>query len=102
MRVRNLHRRWPLLLSIAASVAFTGIALSEGRGPPAPAPPPLNASTGPLLPGFQFRSIGPAVMMGRVDDIQGSEKDPMTIYVGFATCGRWESTDGWAHWHLQL
>ena len=35
-----------------------------------------NASTDPLLRGFEFRSIGPATMMGRVDDIEGAEKDP--------------------------
>ena len=37
-------------------------------------------------------------MMGRVDDIVGAEKDPMTIYVGFATGGLWKSTDGGYHW----
>ena len=41
-------------------------------------------------------------MMGRVDDIQGSEKDPMIIYVGFATGGLWKSTDGGNHWKSQL
>ncbi len=41
-------------------------------------------------------------MMGRVDDIQGSEKDPMTIYVGFATGGLWKSTDGGEHWKSQF
>src|SRR3954454_16401462 len=64
-----------------------------------PTPPPLNAKTDPLLKAFEFRSIGPAVMMGRVDDIAGSEKDPMLIYVGFATGGLWKSTDGGIHWH---
>ena len=37
-------------------------------------------------------------MMGRVDDIEGSEKDPMLVYVGFATGGLWKSTDGGYHW----
>ncbi|MBZ5586534.1 MAG: sialidase, partial [Acidobacteriia bacterium] len=37
-------------------------------------------------------------MMGRVDDIAGSEKDPMLIYVGYATGGLWKSTDGGNHW----
>jgi photosystem II stability/assembly factor-like uncharacterized protein len=55
-----------------------------------------------MLRGFEFRSIGPAVMMGRVDDIQGSEKDPMLIYVGFATGGLWKSTDGGNHWKSQF
>src|SRR5580658_1746848 len=102
MRVQTLHHRWPLLLLLAASLAFTGIALSQGRGGQAPAAPPPNASTDPLLRGFQFRSIGPAVMMGRVDDIQGSEKDPMIIYLGFATGGLWKSTDGGNHWRSQF
>jgi photosystem II stability/assembly factor-like uncharacterized protein len=66
--------------------------------PTPPVTPPPNASTDPLLRGFSFRSIGPATMMGRVDDIQGSEKDPMTIYVGFATGGLWKSTDGGLYW----
>src|SRR3984957_7558577 len=102
MHLHTSHRRWPLLLSLAASLAFAGTASAQGRGPQAPAAPPPNASTDPLLRGFQFRSIGPAVMMGRVDDIQGSEKDPMTIYVGFATGGLWKSTDGGEHWHSQF
>jgi photosystem II stability/assembly factor-like uncharacterized protein len=59
-------------------------------------------STDPMLRGFEFRSIGPAVMMGRVDDIQGSEKDPMLLYVGFATGGLWKSTDGGNHWKSQF
>ena len=69
--------------------------------PPA-APPHPNASTDPLLRSFEFRSIGPATMMGRVDDIAGAEKDPMTIYVGFATGGLWKSTDGGNHWQSQF
>jgi photosystem II stability/assembly factor-like uncharacterized protein len=99
MYLQTFYRRWPMLLSLAASLALAGIASAQGRGPQAPATPPPNASTDPLLRGFQFRSIGPAVMMGRVDDIQGSEKDPMIIYVGYATGGLWKSTDGGEHWH---
>jgi hypothetical protein len=37
--------------------------------------------------------------MGRLDDTQGSEKDPMIIYLGFATGGLWNSIDGGNHWH---
>jgi photosystem II stability/assembly factor-like uncharacterized protein len=69
----------------------------------APEPPPLaNISPDPLLRGFEFRPIGPATMMGRVDDIAGAEKDPMIIYAGFATGGLWKSTDGGSHWHPQF
>jgi photosystem II stability/assembly factor-like uncharacterized protein len=37
-------------------------------------------------------------MMGRVDDIQAAEQDPMTMYIGFATGGLWKSTDGGNYW----
>ena len=83
-----------VLLGIASTTLVSG----QGRGPAQPPPPPVNASADPLLRGFEFRSIGPATMMGRVDDIAGAEKDPMTVYVGFATGGLWKSTDGGNHW----
>jgi photosystem II stability/assembly factor-like uncharacterized protein len=75
---------------------------AQGRGPVEPPVPPANASSDPLLRGFEFRSIGPATMMGRIDDIAGAEKDPMLIYVGFATGGLWKSTDGGNHWKSQF
>jgi photosystem II stability/assembly factor-like uncharacterized protein len=37
-------------------------------------------------------------MMGRVDEIVAAEKDPMQIWVGFATGGLWKSIDGGLHW----
>ena len=94
MRTRTLL--WSLT-SVAALLIPT---LFWAQGPPAepPAEPPPNPSSDPMLRGFSFRSIGPAVMMGRCDDIVGAEKDPMTIYIGFATGGLWKSTDGGNHW----
>src|SRR5215471_17560024 len=89
-------RRTTLLTLVPMCLACTSLWGQRGGGQPqAPLP---NASTDPLLRGFEFRSIGPATMMGRVDDIQGAEKDPMTIYVGFATGGLWKSTDAGNHW----
>ena len=86
----HLHR---ILLTIAA-IALLGTAIfGQGRGGGAPQGPPPNASTDPMFRGFSFRSIGPATMGGRVDDIEGAEKDPMIIYIGFATGGLWRSTD---------
>ena len=80
-----------LLLSLTASLAAAQNAV------PRPEPKP-NLSANPMLAPFAFRSIGPAVMMGRLDDIQGSEKDPMLLYIGFATGGLWKSTDLGNHW----
>src|SRR3954454_4821070 len=83
----------------ATFLMTAALAFAQGRGPaPDPPPPPPNASTDPLLRGFEFRSIGPATMMGRVDDIAGTEKDPLLVYAGFATGGLWKSIDGGNHW----
>ena len=98
MRVKCWSHGGPRLLILAvACLGFTGLLTAQGRRGAAAAPP-INLSKDPLLRGFEFRSIGPAVMMGRVDDIVGSEQDPMTMYIGFATGGLWRTTDGGIHW----
>src|ERR1051325_10454550 len=105
MRVRPSHDRWSFLIGAAACLSMAGMILAQqgqGRGGGQPPVPPPNASTDPLLRGFEFRSIGPATMMGRVDDIAGAEKDPMIMYIGFATGGLWKSTDGGNHWKSQF
>ena len=87
-----------LLLIVGACVLVGGVLAAQQPAPPAPAAKVVNASSDPMLQGFKFRSIGPAVMMGRLDDIEGAEKDPMTMYLGFATGGLWKSTDAGNHW----
>src|SRR5262245_19614511 len=44
--------------------------------------------------GLEARSIGPAVMSGRISAIDGVAEDPLTFYVGSASGGLWKSTDG--------
>lgn len=94
------------LMLMVAVVCILIAGLLWAQAPPAasqaPAAPPPNQSSDPLLRGFEFRSIGPATMMGRVDDIEGAEKDPMIVYVGFATGGLWKSTDGGNHWQSEF
>ena len=51
----------------------------------------INNSENPLLAGFRFRSIGPASMGGRIDDIAVAESDPNIIYVGYAVGGVFKS-----------
>jgi photosystem II stability/assembly factor-like uncharacterized protein len=51
----------------------------------------INQSSNPLLASFRFRSIGPASMGGRIDDIEAAPSDPNVIYVGYATGGVWKS-----------
>src|SRR5579863_4027438 len=89
------HGRSRMFILKAACLGLSGVLMAQGRGS---ASPLINQSKNPMLHGFEFRSIGPAVMMGRVDDIVGSEQDPMTMYIGFATGGLWRTTDGGIHW----
>lgn len=60
---------------------------------PSPTPTPINWSTDPVLKRFVWRSIGPASMGGRIDDIAAVEQNPYIIYVAFATNGVWKSTN---------
>ena len=60
---------------------------------PSPTPTPVNWSTDPMLKRFVWRSIGPASMGGRIDDIAVAEQNPYIIYVAFATNGVWKSTN---------
>ena len=63
------------------------------QGPPATPPDVqlINQSDDPLLKPFRWRSIGPAVMSGRVDDIEIVESNPSIIYLGYATGGALEN-----------
>src|SRR6185503_5437389 len=51
----------------------------------------INQSDDPLLAAFRLRSIGPASMGGRIDDIAVSESDPNIIYLGYAVGGVFKS-----------
>ncbi|MGH9371156.1 MAG: WD40/YVTN/BNR-like repeat-containing protein, partial [Vicinamibacterales bacterium] len=63
-----------------------------------PLPPPVNQSDDPVLKPFIWRSIGPANMGGRIDDIAVDESNPSTFYVGFATGGIWKTTNNGTTW----
>ncbi|MEO0404808.1 MAG: hypothetical protein AAF193_08055, partial [Bacteroidota bacterium] len=43
---------------------------------------------------MKARHIGPALMSGRVSDIEGHPTDSKTIYIGSAGGGVWKSEDG--------
>jgi len=89
------YRRFFLQLA-TGTMAMTGFLAAQNAVPPVVPKP--NQTTDPILHSYEFRSIGPAVMMGRLDDIQGSAKDPLLLYIGFATGGLWKSTDAGNHW----
>ena len=83
-----------------------GLCLAAGsglmaQGPQSQVPPlpdPINLTDDPLLKPFVWRSIGPANMGGRIDDIVAVESNPSIIYVGYATGGVWKSTNNGTTW----
>jgi photosystem II stability/assembly factor-like uncharacterized protein len=82
-------------LLVAAGLCAFGVRGMRAQGfqaAPAP-PPPIHASDDPILKNFTWRSIGPANMGGRIDDIAVVETAPSTFYVGFATGGIWKTTN---------
>jgi photosystem II stability/assembly factor-like uncharacterized protein len=88
---RRTTARAALALPLLGTTALATTALAQGRG--APAAPVINASTNPTLSSFRFRSIGPASMGGRLDDIEVSASDPNVIYIGYAVGGVFKSID---------
>src|SRR5215203_208289 len=46
-----------------------------------------------IINDVKFRSIGPSVMSGRVDDIEGNPDDPTEFYVAYASGGLWHTTN---------
>ena len=62
-----------------------------------PWPARAQAPTGPFRE-LALRSIGPAVMGGRLHDVQALPDDPSTVYVAAATGGLWKSTNHGTTW----
>ena len=89
-----------------AGLAAVGLCALGARGmqaqgfqaPAAAPPPPIHQSTDPVLKNFTWRSIGPANMGGRIDDIAVVESNPSTYYVGFATGGLWKTVNNGTTW----
>src|SRR5204863_8034337 len=84
-------RRYGRLAILLLSLPFlAAIVTTQGR-PNGDRERSINASENPLLAPFRFRSIGPASMGGRIDDIAVSESDPNVIYIGYAVGGVFKS-----------
>jgi photosystem II stability/assembly factor-like uncharacterized protein len=90
---RHVHRVGRLAVSLALLVlplVITTGAIQE-RSTRAGEVSVINQSDDSLLGNFRFRSIGPASMGGRIDDIAVSESDPNIIYIGYAVGGVFKS-----------
>jgi photosystem II stability/assembly factor-like uncharacterized protein len=97
-----MPRNVRLLVWIGAAIlaAVGGRDLVAGQGQAQNVPPPrvINETTDPLLKRFVWRSIGPAVMGGRIDDIAVDETNPAVMYVGYATGGIWKTVNNGTTW----
>src|SRR5882672_1124259 len=51
-----------------------------------------------FLKDLRWRNIGPALMGGRIDDIEVAETSPRSIYVGTATGGVFKSENNGTTW----
>ncbi|MBN2198628.1 MAG: hypothetical protein JW747_02135 [Candidatus Aminicenantes bacterium] len=51
-----------------------------------------------LFSNLEWRNIGPAIMVGRVTDIEGAPGKPAVVYVGTASGGVWKTVDGGVTW----
>lgn len=47
---------------------------------------------------LKWRNIGPAIMGGRIDDVEARASDPDTIYAGAASGGVWKTVNGGTTW----
>jgi photosystem II stability/assembly factor-like uncharacterized protein len=75
----------------AASPASTTPALSSAATPAPVATPPQFTDV--LFKNFKARSIGPAVMGGRISDIALDPRNPFVFYVGLAHGGVFKTAD---------
>jgi photosystem II stability/assembly factor-like uncharacterized protein len=81
--------RFPLPLLVICLLASTALAQNGG------------ASKSPLEEAFsrlEYRSIGPAIMGGRIADVEGVPGDPNVVYVASASGGLWKTTNGGVTW----
>ncbi|HET9265038.1 MAG TPA: hypothetical protein VFO14_18450 [Vicinamibacterales bacterium] len=77
MSLRKSHAAIVLALCVASLAAQ------------APQPPAIAAAAN----GLTFRSVGPAIMGGRIADVEVHPKDPSTWYVAVGSGGVWKTTN---------
>ena len=93
----SIHRLMRIALPLLAIPIFAATVVPQQAGN-APQEPIINASDDPLLAPFSFRSIGPASMGGRIDDVEAAPSDSSIIYVGYAVGGLWKTVNNGTTW----
>lgn len=88
--------------ALAAALLISGALVAPGvlqaqqrqQATAAAAAPDYQAA----MANLRFRSIGPAIMGGRVDDFAVVESDPRIVYVAMASGGVWKTTNSGTTW----
>jgi len=81
--------RFPLPLLLIALLVST-VAAQNGSAPKSPYEEAFSR--------LEYRSIGPAIMGGRIADVEGVPGDPNVVYVASASGGLWKTTNGGVTW----
>jgi len=87
------------VLALASVLMISGIVIApsvsgQAQQQAAAAKPDYEAA----MKNLRFRSIGPAIMGGRVDDFAVVESNPSIVYVGMASGGVWKTVNGGTTW----
>src|SRR5690242_21801112 len=77
----------------AIAALFIAAAVTIGARPAQTVSSSSDRLTADVLKGLEFRSIGPAISTGRVQDIAIDPKSPNTWYVATAFRGLWKTTN---------
>ncbi len=96
--VARLHLACAAIMLAALATASTTNAQRGAKPKPASAVAmtatvPDTAPSGGTFDRLHFRSIGPATMSGRIDDLAVLERDPRIFYIAAATGGLWKTTN---------
>ncbi len=80
----------------AGLAAALAVAAAAAPSPEASAQAPSAEAVADAARALSFRTIGPAIMGGRVSDLAVVENDPRIFYVGTATGGVWKTENAGA------
>jgi len=87
--LRRFHRSAGGAIAVLATLPLA-VRAQTGKSAPPSSPISLDSAT---LASFRWRSIGPAIMGGRVTDIEGIPSPSRTFYVAAAGGGIWKTTN---------
>src|SRR5271169_4722732 len=83
----------PLLILIGAFILSCNVSIAQSSKHKSSSDESFTTPDPVYLKTFQARSIGPAIMSGRVSDIELDPSDPATFYIGLGTGGVMKTSD---------